>query len=259
MPAINPSHLKRQVEEAMTQAGSGELLVRSIRSIVEYYADRTKRSTAASEALIMSTVLRVPRPVMDSICSAIHAQEFLPAVRRRAAEGLWELEYRETRQLAVCLARGIDPIELTGIFERWGENCDDPEVLSWMAEEGLQEWWQAAEVETWRTLRRWMEAEPPRVRHFALLALRTAVERRTSDADLPRIFRLLKGAAGEVRGEAYAALVDLIRSLNQRSMRETARYLMDEIRRDTPGIKRLVRTCLDEFTPDLRRELEAAL
>jgi hypothetical protein len=259
MPAINPSHLKRQVEEAMAQAESGELLVRSIRSIVEYYADRTKRSTAASEALIMSNVLRVPRPVMDSICSAIHEQEFLPAVRRLAAEGLWELEYRETRQLAVCLARGIDPIELTGIFERWGENCDDPEVLSWMAEEGLQEWWQAAEVDAWRTLRRWMEAESPRVRHFALLALRTAVERRTSDADLPRIFRLLKGAAGEVRGEAYAALVDLICSLNQRSMRETARYLMDEIRRDTPGIKRLVRTCLDEFTPDLRRELEGAL
>jgi hypothetical protein len=260
MPAINPSRLNRQVEAAMAQAADSGRFVRAVREIVEYYADRTKRSTAASEALIMSNVLRVPRPVLAAVCSAIQAHaEFIPAERHKAAAGLWDLAYRETRYVAVCLARGLEAAAIPGVLERWAAGCDDRQVLSWMAEEGLRDWWDAPGSHPWRTLRTWMAGEDFRVRNLSLLALLKRVEGGLNDADLPRVFRLLKGAVGNVRSDGHATLSDLIALLAKRSTRETARYLMDEIKRGSPGIKGLVRSSLGAFTPDLRRELEAAL
>jgi len=260
MPAINPSQLNRQVEAAMAQAADSGRFVRAVREIVEYYADRTKRSTAASEALMMSNVLRVPRPVLAAVCSAIRAQAgFIPAERYKAAAGLWDLAFRETRYIAVCLARGFEPAAIPGVLESWAAGCDDREVLSWMAEEGLRDWWDATGAHPWRTLRTWMAGDAVQVRNLALLALLKRVESGSSDADLPRIFRLLKGAVGKVRSDGHATLSDLVKLLAKRSPRETARYLMDEIKRATPGIKSLVRACMAEFTPDLQRDLEAAL
>jgi hypothetical protein len=260
VPAINPTRLDRQVEEAMAQAAHSEGFVRAIREIVEYYADRTKRSTAASEALIMSRVLRVPRPVLAAVCTAIHARPDMPlTVRLEAAESLWDLGYRETRHIAVCLVNGLKPEELLPKLERWSTACDDYETLHWMADEGLQKWWDAAGADTWRTLRTWMAADELHVRHLALLALLKYVERSQDDADLPKIFRLLKGAVGNVRGEGYTTLIDLVRALGRRSSQETTRYLIDEMKRATPGIRRMVRTLLTEFPPDLRTDLEAAL
>jgi hypothetical protein len=244
----------------MAHADRSEEFVRAIREIVEYYADRTKRSTAASEALIMSRVLRVPQPVLTAICSAIHEQpDIPPSARLEAAEALWDLGYRETRKIGICLVRGLEAEQLLPVLEQWSAVCDDRQVLRWMAEEGLKQWWDAAGVGLWRTLRSWMAADGQHLRHLVLLALLIRVDRSTDDADLPKIFRLLRGAVGNVRGDSYTTLVDLVQALARRSRQETARYLIDEMKRGTPGIGRMVRSCLKEFPADLRTQIEMAL
>jgi len=260
MPSINPSRLKRQVDEAMALAGDRERFVRAIREILEYYADRTRRSTAASEALLLSNVLRVPRPVLAALCAGVQTLAELPdGERLGAAQELWELNYRETRHVAVCLMQGVPPGERPEHFERWAAGCDDRVVLSWIAEQGLRDWWQAAGDDAWRVLRGWLGAGNHGVRHLALLALQKRIDSGASDSILPAVFRLLKGAAGEVRGDSFTTLAEILELLARRSPQETARYLMDEVKRKTPGSRRLARACSQALPPDLQQMLDSVL
>ena len=244
----------------MAQAANSARFVRSLRAILEYYADRTKRSATVSEALTLSNVLRVPGPVLSAICNAIHAHgEIAPLESLPAAESLWEMGFRETRHIAVCLVRGLEPAELSVIFEGWAAGCDDREVLSWIAEEGMADWWSASGFDFWRVLRTWLAGDDYRVRHLALLGVLHGPGSGSSDALLPKVFRLLKGAVVNLRSDGYATMIELMRFLARRSPQETVRYLLDEIKRGTPGGRRLARDCSVEFTPDLREELEKAL
>lgn len=244
----------------MALAANSAQFARSLRAIVEYYADRTKRSATASEALILSNVLRVPGPVLSAICAAIHAHsEISPRDNLPAAQSLWEMEFRETRHIAVCLVRGLEPAELGVIFEGWTVSCDDREVLSWMAEEGMADWWSVSGFDPWRVLRNWMAGDDYRVRHLALLGALYGLESGSSDSLLPKIFQLLKGAVVNLRSDGYSTLIELVQALARRSPQETVRFLLDEIKRGTPGSRRLVRDCSAEFTPNLREELESAL
>lgn len=260
MPAINPSLLERQIGSTMEEASDAVRFVRSIRELLEFYADRTKRSTRTSEALIFGRVLRVPKPVMQAITGAIHTRVALDeSVKLVASQMLWDIGQREPRMIAVSLMSSVNQAEIARRFELWASDCDDDEVLRWIAREGLAGWRRQPEPSLWLVLGAWLDHRSGRVQLLAIHCLHAAMHEWQDDAKFPQVFELLRARIGNLRGAPRAGFQDLIQTLARRSPQETARFLMDEHARKAPDALRMLRASLDAFPAALRAELEALL
>ncbi len=169
--------------------------MRRLFEILEFYADRTRRSAKASDTLIFGKVLRVPRPVLQAIKRSIQTEpDFPEGMRLESSSMLWEMNYRETRMVAVSLLSGVAPSLASIHLEAWAADCDDEEVLHWMAAEGLKLSARPVEEIPWKGLNAWMRHPAATVQQLALFGLLELVEGYAGDGHLPRVFRLLRGA-----------------------------------------------------------------
>jgi hypothetical protein len=250
MPAINPSLLKRQISAALAHKDDLELYVRGLQEIVEFYADRTRRSTKASETLIFGKVLRVPKPVLQAVTRAIHADPDLSL--------LWGRNYRETRMIAISLLSVVDLPMITERFENWAEACDDDEVLLWMANEGLMLGKRPLESIPWKTLNMWLRHPSPQIQRLSLFSLLDLVAGHSDDGHLPRVFRLLRGSSDRMHSASQGELQDLLCELAVRSPQETVQFLLDEFM-DVPDFRRLIQKCIEVLPTGLQDELRRLL
>lgn len=259
MPAINPSQLERQISAALAHKDDPEHYVRGLQEIVEFYADRTRRSMKASETLIFGQVLRVPKPVLQAITRSIHADPDLPvSMRLTSSTMLWELDYRETRMIAISLMSEVELPMIMERFENWAQDCDDDEVLIWMAKEGLMLGKRPSESTPWKKLNMWLQHPSTQVQRLSLLSLLDLVAGHRDDGHLPQVFRLLRGSSEGMRAASQDALLDLLRELAIRSPQETVQFLLDELKGD-PDARRLIQKCMDVLPPGLQADLKRVL
>jgi hypothetical protein len=259
MPAINPTQLEKQITAALSAKDDPQLCVRRLYEILEFYADRTRRSVKASDTLILGKVLRVPRPVLQAITRSIHAEPDYPGgLRLESSSMLWEMNSRETRMVAVSLLSGVEPPLVMARFEDWAADCDDEEVLHWMAGEGLKLSSRPHEDIPWKGLNGWLRHPAATVQQLALFSLLELVEGSPRDGHLPRVFRLLRSVPGSMSKASYLALQDLMWALAGRSPQESAQYLLDELK-SSPEARRLIEKTLGAFPQKLQEELRQVL
>ena len=259
MPAINPTQLEKQITAALSVKADPPLCVRKLYEILEFYADRTRRSVKAADMLILGKVLRVPQPVLQAITRSIQTEhDYSERLRLESSLMLWDMNYRETRMVAVSLLSGVDPALVMAHFENWATDCDDEEVLHWMAAEGLKLSNRPLEDIPWKGLNTWLQHPAATVQHLALISLLELVQGSVRDGHLPRVFRLLRGASGNISKTSLAALQDLLWALAERSPQESAQYLLDEIKRDQE-VRHLIEKILGAFPQALQEELRQVL
>lgn len=257
MPAIQPDVLQREIEALLEDVGEPGRFVRECMKLLEYYADRTRRSGRIPAEVASERVLRVPRPVLRTLCAAIHrrGRSEEDVAWLQVAWALWEKGYREARLIAICMLREADLEDLPGLAGAWGEESDDSEILRALAEEGLRPLREQDSEAYLGQIGAWLAAD--RQQALALHALTALLDTQGFD-DFPRIFRLMQGSGRKIARRANPVFRALMERLARRSPHETAAFLLEEIKREPSGAGRLVEWALAELPPNLQVELRAA-
>lgn len=240
MPAINPSTLNEKIDAIFSPTLKAGSFSRGIEELLNFYADRTKRTTAAAAALETAPMMHVPVPVLRSLCAKIHQRsrhendEWLDA-----AERLWRSGLRETRLVAICMLSEAPADGVIEVASTWAAESEDRHVLRSLATEGIEAWRQSEPDRVLDYVAEWLETESTRM--FALIVLQQSVKDGSLN-DFPAVFDLLSGLAARVRGLRLEALQALLIALAQRSPAETTAFLMGEIASGDARTQRLART-----------------
>jgi hypothetical protein len=259
MAAVNLEQLRTQVAELLEVVEKPFELKQRCLNLLDFYADRTRRAQPDQEASKATRVFGVPKPVMRVLRHDLRDRVAdQPILAQQVATILWEAGYRETRQLASALLAIQDDIKILHQTQTWVLECDDRFVMKTLANHGFANMRSGNAADFLGEARKWLTSPDKRLRLFALIALRYAVEDPEFE-DLPTVFRLLERVAGRVRGESRQALIDLVIALARRSPPEATRFLLDEQKRRTRGIKRIIRETMKDFSSHQRTVLKRSL
>jgi hypothetical protein len=259
MPAINPERLKKQVDSLLAVVSDPVELQKSCVELLDFYADRTRKSEAIGEVNGTYHTFDVPNPLMRALSHGLRSRlKEQSAYALPAAAALWEAGYRETRILASIILGEQYGEQVPSWAETWAIQCDDRIVLKELADQGLVSWRKIDPTAFLEKVEIWLNSTRKKLRSFSLLALQSAVEA-PSFEDLPTVFRLLDGTTGRFRGAHFHALIQLINALAKRSPPEAAHFLLDELASGDPGTKRVVQNVLGNFPVRQRQLLERAL
>lgn len=257
MPAVNPAVLDDKLDTIFSNRVRSGAFKREIESLLNFYADRTKRSTAVAAVLETADTLHVPKPVLRTLCAKIHQRgcrvedEWL-----QAAGELWNSGLREMRLVSICMLKEAPQEKVLMTASRWAAESDDPKVLKSLASEGIHRVRSSDPTSILALSDGWIADE--RTRAFALIALQKQVEEGVV-ADLSEIFALISRLTPVVRGHALDALRQLLSTLGRSSPAETTAFLIDEIQAGETRTSRLIQSLSDDFAEPFKSQLLSAL
>ena len=259
MPAIQPEQLQRQIDQLLGSVADPTGFIRSCMHLLDYYADRTKRPRGSAAKLEIAKILRVPRPVMKTICARIRQFESgEPEHWLIIAQGLWKKAIRESRQVAACALEKSPDEEIATVVEDWAMICEDDQALEYLTSTGLKHWRKQDLKRFYHIMQIWLGDNRLRIRHLAVLAIMG----RSEDEDfqeLPQVLNLLAGLTAQLRGSSQRSLTILVRQLASLSPPEVAKYLIDELQEDVPGAQRLTQNVLATFPERFQHEIRRSL
>jgi hypothetical protein len=259
MPAIQPEQLQRQIDDLLDLAHEPISFIRGCMNLLDYYADRTKRPRGSATKVEIARILRVPRPVMKTLCLQIQQSERgEPAQWLVIGRGLWDKAIREARQVAACTLLKSPEDKIPTEVGDWVIRCEDDEALRDLALVGIKHWRRQDLDRFYRTTGAWLLDSRMRLRHLGILALHG----RSQDQDfqeLPRMLRQMEGLSSRVYGSSQRSLNALVRDLAQISPPEVAKYLIDEVQANTAGSRRLTQAVMPIFPERLQQELRQVL
>jgi hypothetical protein len=259
MPAIQPEKLERQIDELLELIDDPPVFIRSCLNLLDYYADRTKRPRSSSMGVEIARILRVPRPVMKTLCVRIKKfDQGSPENWLAISKGLWEKGIRETRQVAACTLDKLPEGEIPDLVVGWAVICEDDQALTEVAVSGLNAWRGRDHQRFYRTIVRWLEDGHIRIRQLAVLALIG----RSEDEDfheIPEMLKVLSGISTQLRGSSQRSLTALIRKLAEISPPEVAKFLIEQVESDVGGARRLAQHSVSAFPERLQAEIRQAM
>ncbi|MGD2162942.1 MAG: DNA alkylation repair protein [Anaerolineales bacterium] len=227
MPAINPTVLNEKLDALLSKRILVDSFPHEISTILSFYADQTKRSTAAAAALEPTERMRVPAPVLRALCTKIHQRGRTPEDEwLSAAEKIWRSGLQEMQLVSVCMLSEAAQAEMINTASQWAAESDDPRVLGSLASECVQSMRSSISDDLLVLSQGWLAEASTRA--FGLLLLRQLFED-ASVKELPAVFEQLSGLTAHVRGIESNALEELLTLLAARSPAETAAFLLDEI------------------------------
>jgi len=259
MPAIQPARLRQQIMPLIDTFDQPGKFVSSLHDLLEFYADRTLRSSQVIEAAPLLNSYRVPLPVMRFIerdlASSIDAQ---PVAAFELADALWQQSWVETRLLAITILGKLptSPPEMISDRARdWGSSCKEEIIIKALASRGVQRLRVEQPEHFFQLLENWYSSgELPQL----LLALRSTpdlVNERKFD-NLPLVYRWIGPLVRDVDPEYKVDLREVIRSLIRRSPQETAYFIRQSLASASNDYTaRLIRPVVDEFPDEVRASL----
>jgi hypothetical protein len=259
MPAILLSRLKIQSARLTELIPTPDLFVRSLRTILEYYSDRTHRPGQSGDPPPLLPAYNVPAPVLKQILL-----ELTPLLSGNQSQGLvlcdalWSQEQFECRLLAARIL-GLLPVEpLDPVYVRlrvWVLE-DEERVLKELLIEGLTRWRKEIPNSFLIQLGDWLNSTSFKEQKLGLKALLPLIGD-PSFNNLPVLFRVLNPLVRVAPSQIRPDLLPVLRSLARRSPKETAYFLRQNMTaQDTPWLTRKV---LAEFPPSLQNSLREAL
>jgi hypothetical protein len=259
MPAILLSRLKIQAARLAELIPNPDLFVRSLRTILEYYSDRTHRPGQSGEPPPLLPAYNVPSPILRQILL-----ELTPQLSTNQSQGLtlcdalWGQEQFECRLLAARIL-GLLPVEpLEPIDKRlrvWALE-DEERVLNEILTRGMTRWRKEAPNLYLNQLAEWLTSSSFKERKLGLKALLPLIEDRSFN-NLPVLFRLLTPLVRVAPSQIRPDLLPVLRSLAKRSPKETAFFLRQNLAaQDTAWVTRKV---LSAFPASLQNSLREAM
>jgi DNA alkylation repair enzyme len=259
MPAIDPGRLEREVLQLETLFGSPAELTRATLDILGFYAERARRPSSVLNPEKRGRSLAVPPPVLRAIGTGLQKQTGVhPENGWPVANALWDAELRETRILACWVLSGIGDERVAEWVEHRATGLDDPPVMMAVVDRAFLKWRGLSGQSYVDQIGRWLASSRSVLHALGLRALDAGLELPALE-DMHHAFEALASLPRPVRGEARAALSDLLETLARRSPAETTRFLMEEIDADQPGAGRLARSLLPSLPLPQRERLTAVL
>ena len=259
VPAIDLDRLGREVEHLESLFGAPAELTRSALDVLDFYAERARRPSAALVEEKQGRSLAVPAPVLRAMGMGLQKQAAEhPESGWPAADALWDADLRETRILACWTVSGFGDTRVAEWVERRAAGLDDPPVMTAVVDRAFLTWRRVSGRAYVDQIGRWLASSRSVLHALGLRALEAGLEMPELE-DMHRAFEALAGLPRPVRGDARSALADLLKTLAVRSPAETTRFLLEEIEADYPGIERLARSLLPSLPPPQRERLTAAL
>jgi hypothetical protein len=264
MPAIQLDRLRKQTDELGELFPYSERVVKVVRDLFEFYADRTRRSRRTGEPESVIRYYRVPEPVLRRILFI-----FGPMVRDNPEQGLllcdalWAEPVLEFRMLALRLLGEIDadpPGSITERIATWVLDNHEERLQLAMADEALAR----LRVENVPAFLQMTESlihsERERAQGLGLQALAILLKERRFE-NLPVIYRILAPRVYASKSSIRPYLVDVLGLLAEQSAQETAYFLREMLTADggSKTAEWLTRHSLEAFPTEQKERLRAQL
>jgi hypothetical protein len=264
MPAIQPARLKLQVASLGEYFARPELFVVHLHELMDFYTDRTRRSSKAGGRVSLLPHYNIAGPVMRQIEEELTRQteQWGPQVGLDLADALWQDGFYESRLFAAHLVGACwsaDIVQLTARIRTWVTPDEDDRILQALFAAGKASIGRNR-LDIWLDLiRSWLSADSIHIQELGIRALCTVVDDPEYE-NLPPIFILLGPVVQSAPTALHPNLVQLTSSLARRSPAETAYFLRRMLAgAQEPSITRLIRRCLPAFPPELQTRLRDTL
>lgn len=261
MPTIRPAELRRQADAIADLVDQPEALEPALVKLLTFYTDRTRRAPNSMTSVEAARGFGVPRPVLQALMKSLgEALTSRPELRQRVVRALWASDYAETRELAAELLSQAAWPQVVDQVEEWARGSLDAGSIEALASRALRAWDRQDQVDAAGPLALWLHSSDPTLNRLGLLALESQV-RRAPETDLPSYFPALQGLLGRFQGASQRVLLDVFGYLIEENPSETARFLMDELRRQNldSACVSFVRRLLSSFPEPQRSELAHTL
>lgn len=263
MPAIRPARLSAQIDELVATFDEPVAFSRAMHELLNFYADRTLRSSQVIEATPLLHSYRITPPVMRQIEKTLQARiDEAPEQALILADQLWSERWLETRLLAITILGNLPgdfSQEIVSRITAWGMACKEDKVLRALLSKGLAHIRLIAFDEYLLLLESWLLSPDTGKAYLGIHAL-PALLKIESFENLPLIFRWLMPLVREVNSAHKNDLIYVIRLLIQRSPQETAFFLRQAL--NTAANHKtdaLIRRVFDDFPAALRKTLHETL
>jgi hypothetical protein len=262
MLGLDPDRLRMEADQLALSVGRPEDLVASLANLLAFYADRTRRSSASVRAADALPSYRAPRPVLQAIVRALNLRlaDEPDDIRQQLITCLWQAEHLEPRLVAIDLLAGLPWQLAVSGSEQMAEATNDRILHTTLAKRGLAGWVRLPLTKSLEPTQRWLASSNLAFQRLALCLLQQQASQ-VAHTELAALFDVLAGRAAQLPGESGRAVRQLLHVLSQRNQAETARFLLDELRRNNrrAPYRRLVRDLMPAFGPPFDQELAIAL
>lgn len=263
MPAIQPARLRQQAAALAEHFDSPPAYVRSLHHLLDFYADRARRSGHATRPGPLIPAYNVRPPVLRMLL-----QELLPLTQQNPVAGLalcdalWSEPFLEFHLLAAMLL-GQVPLEppeaITSRLQSWITTNLEFQQLDALLTYGVERLHRENPRALIRLIQTWLENPKTFYQQLGLRALLPLIQNPAFE-NVPAFFRLIQPLVTDVPSGLRPDLLDVLAALAQRSPNETAYFLRQMLTlANTPVTPWLVRQSMDSFPPDLQNSLRNAL
>ncbi len=251
MPAIHLARLKIQITELLTHFTEPSDFLRELHTLLDFYADRTRRPGRSGKPKPLIQAYNVPRQVMRRIYSDIAPLVVAdPENALVLADQLWTDPWYESRLLAVSILGILPPCPISVIVERlqaWGKTCREDALLDALLDDGAVQVRSEFPEEYFFLVEGWLTDGDKLSGKLGLRAM-PALILNPEFENLPALFRLLGPLVRESSSALETDLIQAVRALGQRSPQETAFFLQQNLNAPhKSGLTLIIRRSLDVF------------
>jgi hypothetical protein len=258
MPAINLARLKIQAARLAEKFSQPDAFVRELDDLLDYYTNRTIRSTQIIQRLSIPTY-RTPRPVLRQIESERAAlAEDHPIEAVALTKALWEAGTLEARLLAANLLGNTPSAPAIPALTRlpeWLNQSTDKEIREALLTDALARVRRENPDVFFILVEGWLASPRSSLQVWGLRALIPLLQDSRFE-NLPAVFRILRPALSAAGPSTQLDLQVCLAALERFSLTETTSYLR-EVMRDNPKAT-MLRT-FRRILPGLSPELQASL
>ena len=263
MPAIQPARLNAQVSDLLVHFAEPEAFIRALHTLLDFYADRTRRPGLTGKPQPLIQAYNVPRQVLRRIeAGLLPRAEADPQAARALADALWADAWFESRMLAIYLLGALPLTQADAIAERlqtWGQTCRDETLVDALLARGAARLRLEDPDGFLLQVERWFRSAEAPSRQLGLRAIPGLVANPEFE-NLPTLYRLLTPSLRAAESSLDGDLLRAVRALGQRSPRETAYFLQKNLQvPHKSGLEVIIRRSLDVFPPELAEMLRADL
>jgi len=259
MPAIQRHRLKIQSAELVDLFGSHEDFVVALHTLLDFYADRTRRPGQSGQPPPLIQAYNVPQQVLKEIELALKPKILTkPHEALRLADTLWKQPWLEIRLLAIAILGDLpsNPVDrILRRIENWVSSCFEDRLLDRLLEEGISQV-RGEDPELFISLMEgWLLSSDFHLSYVGLRAIPSLLSFSTFD-NLPAIFRLITPMVREAPSDLTSELVRVLQTLARRSPQETAYFLQQIIiTSNDRKVGLLIRQSLPAFPVRIREDL----
>ncbi|MEN8171733.1 MAG: DNA alkylation repair protein [Chloroflexota bacterium] len=264
MPAIRPSFLKSQISQLLEHFESPTNFTHELHGLLDYYADRTRRTTTVSGSANFLRQYFIPKPVLSAV-----EQMLIPGIvgnpklALALADKLWGEDWVECRIIAIFILGGLPPQPTSIILdriERWGSTCKETSITKALASQGLGRLYREEEDTYYQALETWLVTDQHPLLKVGLEAVPTLIADQYFE-NLPLLFRWLAPLFRDGDIELKDQFNDIIRALAVKAPGESTRFLRKILVSSTNrrASAAVIRGALDAFPPAMRAQLEEVI